>query len=112
MSIDATAAIGLPEAAPALQGLAESWTSNPADLTAGVPAPDGSSFDALVSSIADLNDKLVAGNEAVHALALGQVDNLHQVMMSSEQTRLAFDLMLQVRGKVLDAYQELLRMQV
>jgi flagellar hook-basal body complex protein FliE len=113
MSIDAAAAIGVPEAAPALQGLAESWTSNAADLTAaGVPAPDGISFDTLVSSIADLNDKLVAGNEAVHALALGQVDNLHQVMMSGEQTRLAFDLMLQVRGKVLDAYQELLRMQV
>jgi len=113
MSIDAMAAIGVPEAAPALQGLAESWTSNPANLTvADVPAPDGISFDTLVSSIADLNDKLVAGNEAVHALALGQVDNLHQVMMSGEQTRLAFDLMLQVRGKVLDAYQELLRMQV
>jgi flagellar hook-basal body complex protein FliE len=37
---------------------------------------------------------------------------MHQAMMSGEQTRLAFDLMLQVRGKVLDAYQELLRMQV
>jgi flagellar hook-basal body complex protein FliE len=40
------------------------------------------------------------------------VDNLHQAMMAGEQTRLAFDLMLQVRGKILDAYQELLRMQV
>ena len=45
-------------------------------------------------------------------LAMGQTDNLHQVMMTGEQTRLAFDFMLQVRSKLLDAYQELFRMQV
>jgi flagellar hook-basal body complex protein FliE len=75
-------------------------------------SPEGVSFDTLVSGIESLNQKLVASTDAVHAIALGQVDNLHQAMMAGEQTRLAFDLMLQVRGKVLDAYQELLRMQV
>ena len=74
--------------------------------------PDGVSFDSLVEGIEALNQKLVAGTDAVHAMAMGQVDNMHQAMMSAEQTRLAFDLMLQVRGKILDAYQELLRMQV
>jgi flagellar hook-basal body complex protein FliE len=113
MSVDAVAAVGLPDSASALQAPEQLWASNPAELTVeDTSAPDSMSFDTLVSSIVGLNDKLVASSDAVHALALGQVDNLHQVMMSAEQTRLAFDLMLQVRGKVLDAYQELLRMQV
>ena len=107
MTIEAVSGI----AASALQPLAESATTVPSALPELAP-PDGVSFDTLVSGIEALNQRLVAGTDAVHAVALGQVDNLHQVMMSGEQTRLAFDLMLQVRGKILDAYQELLRMQV
>jgi flagellar hook-basal body complex protein FliE len=86
--------------------------NNQATPVTDVAQPEGSSFDSLVSSIQSLNDRLIANTDSVHALALGQADNLHQVMMAGEQTRLAFELMLQVRGKVLDAYQELLRMQV
>ena len=107
MTIEAVSGV----AASALQPLAESATTVSSALPELAP-PDGVSFDTLVSGIEALNQRLVAGTDAAHAIALGQVDNLHQVMMSGEQTRLAFDLMLQVRGKVLDAYQELLRMQV
>jgi flagellar hook-basal body complex protein FliE len=109
MSIEALSGI----ATSALQPLAESATTvSPQSALPELAPPDGVSFDTLVSGIEALNQRLVASTDAVHAVALGQVDNLHQVMMSGEQTRLAFDLMLQVRGKILDAYQELLRMQV
>ncbi len=109
MSIDAIAGV----AASALQPMAESAAAVSPELALPeLSAPNGVSFDTLVSGIESLNQQLVASTDAVHAIALGQVDNLHQAMMAGEQTRLAFDLMLQVRGKVLDAYQELLRMQV
>lgn len=110
MSIEAISAV----AASALQPTAESAPVLSSELAIPEPSapPDGVAFDTLVDGIEALNQKLVAGTDAVHAMALGQVDNMHQAMMSGEQTRLAFDLMLQVRGKVLDAYQELLRMQV
>jgi len=101
MSIEAISGV----AETALQPIQES-------AVADVAAPAGVSFDSLVDGIESLNQRLVQSSDAVHAIALGQVDNLHQAMMSGEQTRLAFDLMLQVRGKALDAYQELLRMQV
>jgi flagellar hook-basal body complex protein FliE len=113
MSIEAIS--GVATAASALQPMAEPAMISPELAIPTIPElspPDGVSFDTLVNSIEALNQKLVAGTDAVHAVALGQVDNMHQAMMSGEQTRLAFDLMLQVRGKVLDAYQELLRMQV
>ena len=109
MSIEATSGV----AASALQPMAESATAvAPQSALPELAPPDGVSFDTLVSGIQELNQKLVASTDAVHAMALGQVDNMHQAMMAGEQTRLAFDLMLQVRGKILDAYQELLRMQV
>jgi flagellar hook-basal body complex protein FliE len=110
MSIEAISGL----AAAALQPMAESAAVRSPELAipAAAAPPDGVSFDSLVDGIEALNQKLVASTDAVHAMALGQVDNMHQAMMSGEQTRLAFDLMLQVRGKVLDAYQELLRMQV
>ena len=109
MSIEAVSAL----ATSALQPTAESATAASSALSIPeLSPPEGVSFDSLVSNVEALNQRLVASTDAVHSIALGQVDNLHQVMMSGEQTRLAFDLMLQVRGKILDAYQELLRMQV
>lgn len=108
MSIDAISGV----AASALQPMAQPAIISPELAIPETSPPDGVSFDTLVSGIEALNQRLVASSDAVHAVALGQVDNLHQAMMSGEQTRLAFDLMLQVRGKILDAYQELLRMQV
>ena len=41
-----------------------------------------------------------------------RIDNLHQVMLSLEDAKLSFQLMVQVRNKLLEAYQDILRMQV
>jgi flagellar hook-basal body complex protein FliE len=109
MSLDAIATV----AATALQGIADPAATSAAGFAVtDAAAAQSVSFDTLVNGVEALNERLVTSNDAVHALALGQVDNLHQVMMAGEQTRLAFDLLLQVRSKLLDAYQELLRMQV
>jgi flagellar hook-basal body complex protein FliE len=69
-------------------------------------------FNSLLSSIEQLNGQLQASDQAVQNIALGEADNLHQVMMTMERTRLEFELALQVRNKALEAYQELMRMQV
>lgn len=74
------------------------------------PAP--TTFTTLVDQLSGLNEQMQVNKQAVQAVALGETDNLHQVMMNLERTRLDFDLMLQVRNKILDAYQELMRMQV
>ncbi|MET0659444.1 MAG: flagellar hook-basal body complex protein FliE [Steroidobacteraceae bacterium] len=69
-------------------------------------------FSTLVDQIASLNQQLQQNEGAVQGLAVGDNENLHQVMMSLESARLQFDLLLQVRNKVLDAYQQLMSMQV
>ena len=84
-----------------------------AGLSSGALAARASPvFDAMVDRIATLNAQLRANDQVVQAMAVGDSVNLHEVMMDMQRTRLTFDLMLQVRNKLLDAYQELVRMQV
>jgi flagellar hook-basal body complex protein FliE len=45
-------------------------------------------------------------------LLTGQADDIHQVMIAAEKADLAFQLTLQIRNKVIEAYQEIMRMQV
>ena len=95
------------DAIPALTGI-------PAEVASAASAPDATSamFDSLLSNLSEVNGKLLEGQQSVARLAAGDMDNLHQVMMNLEQTRLTFELALAVRNKVLEAYQELMRMQV
>lgn len=45
-------------------------------------------------------------------LATGQVDNIHEVMIASEKANIALQLTLSIRNKVIDAYKEIMRMQI
>lgn len=100
MTIEAIAAIG-----------SETALSATATTLAGGAIQPGV-FDAVLAKLGEVNDGLLSSQEAVRKLALGETDNLHQVVMQAERARLQFDIVLQVRNKVLDAYQELLRMQI
>lgn len=75
------------------------------------PAADGAGkfFSELVSKV---NDVQVQADKAVQGLASGENKNLHEVMIQVEKASLSFQFMSQVRNKALDAYQEIMRMQV
>ncbi len=49
---------------------------------------------------------------SVQGLLLGESDNLHQAMVSLNEASTAFTLMVQVRNKLVEAYQEVMRMQI
>ena len=71
------------------------------------------SFDNLLGKMVDdVNRKLSESSQATNALLSGQEIPLHRVMIASEEASLSFQLMVEVRNKVLEAYQELMRMQV
>lgn len=101
-SISSISAMGVAQIAP---DVAVSAQLNKADSAGNV-------FDTLLSHLENVNTQLINTDNAVQQLAKGGTDNLHQVMISLEQTRMTFDLLLQVRNKVMDAYQEVMRMQV
>jgi len=66
----------------------------------------------LDEQIRTANQGIVEADDAVRRLAVGEPVNLHQVMVQLERAKLQFELVLQVRNKLLEAYQDLLRMQI
>ena len=50
--------------------------------------------------------------QAVSNLAAGRADNVHNVMLSMAKADLSFHLVLEIRNRLSDAYQEIMRMQV
>lgn len=66
----------------------------------------------LAQAVEDLNRVNAEANEAMARLAAGEPVELHDVMIAMEQADLSLRLALQVRNKLIEAYQEIQRMQV
>ena len=121
MSVNPIAAVaaGASQAAAALPARADVAAAQRFDVIPGLgelrtspTSGAGGAFQSLLSAVNQVNSELVAGNQAVRSLALGNVENLHESMMTLEHAKLSLQLLLQVRNGVLDAYQELMRMQI
>lgn len=71
------------------------------------------SFSEMLSdSISEVNSLQNEANVAIQKLASGQSGNIHETMLAVEKADIAFRTMNQVRLKVIDAYKEVMRMQV
>lgn len=68
--------------------------------------------DILKESIGEVNRLQNDADKAARDLALGRAENIHDVMISMEKAGVSFRLMMQVRNKIIEAYQEVMRMQV
>lgn len=68
--------------------------------------------DYLGDAFTTVNDLEKTSENMNAALAAGQVEDISQVMIAAQKADIAMQLTLQVRNKAIDAYQELMRMQV
>ncbi|MBT6324836.1 MAG: flagellar hook-basal body complex protein FliE [Bdellovibrionales bacterium] len=68
--------------------------------------------DLLSNSISKVNNLQHDANKAVEQLVTGKSKNIHETLLAVEQAEMAFKMMNQVRSKVIDAYKEVMRMQV
>lgn len=74
---------------------------------------NGSDFSTWFEvQITELNNQINYSENEVRKLATGETNNIHHVMLSLEKAKLSFDLMLQVRTKALEAYQDIMKMQL
>ena len=79
-------------------------------LPTGQPA---ASFGSVLSRlVGEVNDKQAVAGEAVKGLIGGQNVSLHQAVIAMEEANVSFHLMVEVRNKLLESYQELMRMQI
>jgi flagellar hook-basal body complex protein FliE len=72
----------------------------------------GSFAHTLRDSLAQVNSLQHEADRAIESLATGGPATLHDTMLAVEKAELSFKLMMQVRNKIVEAYQEILRMQV
>ena len=80
---------------------------------AGAGAIDGKSFkDVLADSLKEVNAMQMEAEGAIQDIATGKTDNVAEVMMAVEKADLAFKMLLQIRNKLTDAYDEVMRMRM
>ena len=68
--------------------------------------------EILASSLGEVNKLQGDANIAIQKLASGESKNIHETMIAVEQAEIAFKTMNQVRSKVLDAYKQIMSMQI
>lgn len=73
---------------------------------------DKSFQNMLKDAITEVNNEQVQGYNAMEGIATGKVTNLQQAVQKIEEAELSMKLALEVKNKALNAYKEIMRMQV
>lgn len=68
--------------------------------------------DLLVDKINEANSAISTADKAVENLVAGRNKNVHETMIALEKADISFKMLMQVRNKMIDAYREIMRMQV
>ncbi len=78
------------------------------------PSSEGqkSFADTLKEAIGNVNELQKESDSKVEALATGKTDDIAGVMLTAEKAEIALRTMVQVRNKIIDAYQDIMKMQV
>ncbi|MHC4993524.1 MAG: flagellar hook-basal body complex protein FliE [Planctomycetota bacterium] len=85
----------------------------PMKPTAPVTRADGPSFkDVLMDNIKRVNDLQLEAEKATEDLFAGRRDDIANVNIAKQKSDLAFQMLLQVRNKMLDAYDEVKQLRV
>ena len=88
----------------AIKGLAQALPA------AGTANPSFTSF--LEKAVSEVDAKMQTANIEKAKVLTGDTNNLHQAMISMQEASVAFSLMVEVRNKLVESYQEVMRMQV
>lgn len=76
------------------------------------PSGSASFADTLNEAMNNVNQLQKAADRGAQDLATGKTDNVADVMIATEKADIALRVMVQVRNKIIDAYQEIMKMQV
>ncbi len=83
---------------------------------AGAQSPAGAgkpAFDNFLErAISEVDGTMKAADTEKTKLFTGETNNLHQAMIAMQEASVAFSLMVEVRNKLVEGYQEIMRMQV
>jgi flagellar hook-basal body complex protein FliE len=78
----------------------------------GAASESGGFLDSLKSAIGQVNNAQRHADQAIDALMTGQSQDIHRTMVAMQEASVSFQLMMQIRNKLVAAYEEIQRMQV
>jgi flagellar hook-basal body complex protein FliE len=100
MNIDAITSGGVEGLPPAARGIR------------GGAAAGGSDFQNLLHGLVEEVDSLQKNADAsIEGLVTGETTDIHDVTIKMEEAGIAFDLMMEIRNKLLEAYQQIIKIQ-
>lgn len=73
---------------------------------------DNGFYEMLKGKLNEVNNSQIKANESTEAFIKGDEKNIHNVMLNAEEAKMSMELAVQVRNKLVEAYQELNRMQL
>jgi len=75
--------------------------------------PSGASFmDMIKGFVSDVNAHQIRSGKTINAFVAGEITDVHQVMVAVQEAGLAMDLLLEIRNRTQEAFQEIMRIQV
>ena len=80
-----------------------------AEQSAQVP---GEFLGLVKGFLGDVNHMQARSSDALKAFVAGDITDLHQVMVASQEAGIAMDLLIEVRNRVVESFQEIMRIQV
>jgi len=80
--------------------------------TSEVASVTGSFSEMVKNGIEQVNGALTEGDNAIKALHTGQAQSLHEVIIAVEQADISLRMFVQMRNKALQAYEEIMRLQI
>lgn len=88
-------------------------TNRPAEIKPLPTEPKGPSFgEVLENAIKEVSDIEKEAGEESRKFMSGEVKDVHTVMIAAQKAEISFQMMMQVRNKLVNAYQEIMRMPV
>ena len=96
-----------------IQGIQSALTNGSESLLSNTQEKSDQGFAAyLKNSFDEVNKSLQSADKLATDLAVGKNENLHEAMIGMEKAEASFKLLVQVRNRALEAYHEIMRMQV
>ncbi|MBK5240400.1 flagellar hook-basal body complex protein FliE [Clostridium sp.] len=69
-------------------------------------------LDTLKEKLSEVNDKQLEADDITQKFIKGEEEDIHKVMLSTEEAKLSLELAVQIRNKLVEAYQEFNGMQI
>ena len=92
-----------------IEGLQNNFEQLKPPEQTGRKKEDGGFEKMLVDSIRDVNKLQLEANRATEQLAAGTTESIHETMIAMQKANISFQMMMQIRNKIIDAYQEIMK---